>query len=287
MVISANSAGRRALAALLVLAVCAGCSRVETPKVTPVITTWRVSADGLTLPLLKALTAAYTDLRPTTDFKVQMAGSQATLDALYAGQADIGSVSLLPAVAPGQTAPWVSDLAIDGVVVIVNPRNPIDNLQMGEARDLFAGVRTSWTDFGIAELGDIDAGVREEGDATRSTFDERLMDGTRLGLSCIVLPSVEVAMNFVAYQPNAIAYVPRARITDTVAPAVKMIGIDGALPTPENIATGKYKLSRTLNMIAVSEPQGELRQFVAWALGREGQAIVGAMNYVQLTQAQP
>lgn len=274
------------------LAACVACSRVETPKVTPVITNLKVSADGLSLPLLQALTTAYSDLHPTTIFTVQSASSQSAVDALYAGQADIVGVSLLPAVAPGQTAPWVSDLAGDGVVAIVHPDNPVDNLQLGEVRGLFAGVRTSWTEFGVGATssvgqGDIDVGVREEGDGTRVIFDERVMDSLRLGLSCIVLPSVEVAMNFVAYQPNAIAYVPRSRITDTVTPAVKMIGIDGVMPTPANIAGGKYKLSRTLNLLAVSEPQGELRQFVAWALGKEGQAIVSAMNYVALTQAQP
>jgi phosphate transport system substrate-binding protein len=271
---------------LLVIAVCASCSRVETPKVTPVITTLRVIGDGPTLPLLSALTTAYTDLHPTTVFNVKLANSQTSVDALYAGRADLAGVSLRLPNAPDRPPPWVSDLAIDGVVVIVNPANPIDNLSLGEVRELFAGVRTRWSDFGVVDFGDIDVGVREEGDGTRATFDDRVMDGAKLGLSCIILPSVEVAMNFVAYQTNAIAYVPRARITDTVAPAVKMIGIDGTLPNRANIASGAYRLSRTLNMVAPSEPQGELRQFVAWVLGKEGQTIVGQLNYVELTQVQ-
>ena len=193
---------------------------------------------------------------------MQSASSQTSVDTLYAGQADIAGVSLLPPNTSGRTAPWVSDLALDGVAVIVNPVNPIDNLTMSEVRDVFAGVRTRWSDFGIVGLGDIDVGVREEGDGTRDTFDDRVMDGVKLGLSCIVLPSVEVAMNFVAYQASAISYVPRARITDTVAPAVKMIAIDGQIPTRASIASGAYRLSRMLNMVAVNEPQGELRQFV-------------------------
>jgi len=281
----AINSGRRLFVVLLVIAMCAGCARMETPKVTPVITTFRVIADGPTAPLLKALTAAYTDLHPTTAFNMQSANNQASVDALYAGQADLAGVSLLPPAAPDQSSLWVTDLAIDGVAVIVNPANPIDTLSLPEVRDLFAGVRTRWSDFGVVGLGDIDVGVREEGDGARDTFDDRVMDGAKLGLNCIVLPSAEVAMNFAAYQTTAVAYVSRARITDTVAPPVKMIGVDGVLPTRANIASGAYRLSRTLNLVALSEPQGELRQFVAWMLGKDGQAIVGQLNYVELTQA--
>lgn len=259
---------------------------METPKVTPVITTLRVVTDGPALPLMKVLTAAYTDAHPTTLFNLQAGNAQSAADALYAGQADIAAVTQLPLQTPDRAAPWVSDLALDGVAIIVNPANPVDNLSLTEARELFAGVRTRWSDLGIVNLGDIDIGVREDGDGTRATFDDRVMEGEKLGLNDIILPSVEVAMNFVAFQKTAIAYVPRTRITDTVAPAVKMVGIDGQMPTKENIATGAYRLTRMLNMVAVNEPSGELRQFAAWVLGKDGQAIVGQLNYVELTQVQ-
>jgi phosphate transport system substrate-binding protein len=278
--------GRRLLSIMLVIGISAGCSRVETPKVTPVITTLRIVTDGPALPLMRALTAAYTDSHTTTLFNLQAGNAQSSVDALYAGQADIAGVTQLPPQSADRTAPWMSDLALDGVAIIVNPANPVDNLSLIEARELFAGVRTRWSDFGIVDLGDIDVGVREDGDGTRATFDERVMEGEKLGLNDIILPSVEVAMNFVAFQKTAIAYVPRTRITDTVAPAVKMVGIDGQKPTKENIASGAYRLTRMLNLVAVNEPGGELRQFVVWVLGKDGQAIVGQMNYVELSQVQ-
>jgi ABC-type phosphate transport system substrate-binding protein len=96
---------------------------------------------------------------------------------------------------------------------------------------------------------------------------------------------VEVAMNFVSLQANAIAYVPTGRITSTVVPPVKVLGINGQLPTPANIASAAYPLGRMLNLIAPSEPQGELRLFVAWALDSEGQRIARDLNYVPAAQA--
>ncbi|MCL4505884.1 MAG: substrate-binding domain-containing protein [Chloroflexi bacterium] len=278
-------AGRLALCAVFLLQL-AGCSRVETPKITPVTAKYRIATDGETLALMRALTDAYTAAHPTVTFTVEEDNAKTAADAVYARSVDLAAVSLLPPKTADRAAPWVADLAMEGVGVIVNPANPLDNLSTQELRDVFAGVRSRWSDVGVVGLGDIDVGVREDGDGTRVTFDQHVMESAKLGLSDIVLPSIEVAMNFVAYQPAAIAYVPSARITSTVSPIVKVIGIAGQKPTAAAIAAGSYPLTQMLNLIALSEPQGELRNFVAWALGPEGQAIVIQMNYVGVTQGQ-
>ena len=247
--------------------------------------TLRVAADTATLPLMHSLTDAYTRIHPNILFAIQSGNAQAVADMVYTRQADIAAVSLLPPKAQGGADPWVADLAMDGVAVIVNPANPIDSLTTQELRDIFAGVHNRWSDFGVVGLNDIQVAVREEGDGTRATFDNQVMGNTRLTLSAIVLPSVDVAMNFVSLEANAIAYVPTARITSTVVPAVKVIGIEGQLPTPANITSGAYHLSRMLNLVAPGEPQGEMRQFVAWVLGSDGQSIARDLNYVEAAQA--
>ncbi len=278
-----HSTGARCAATALCVALAlqaAGCSRVETPKITPVTAKYRIAADGATLTLMRALTDAYTAKHPTVTFTVAEDNAQTAADAIYSRSADLASVSLLPPRTADRPAPWIADLASEGVSIIVNPANPLENLSTQELRDIFAGVRSRWSDLGVMGLGDIDVGVREDGDGTRALFDQRVMESTKLALSDIVLPSIEVTMNFVAYQPTAIAYVPSARITGTVMPIVKVVGIDGQKPTLDAIASGAYPLTHMLNLIALGEPQGELRQFVAWAVGPNGQAIVAKMNYV-------
>ena len=271
--------------ACIVALLLAGCSRVETPKVTPVVVKLRVDADAALFPLMRALTDAYTAGHPNVTFTVQSGNDETVTDAIYKREADMAAVSLLPAEVKGRANPWIADLAMDGVAVIVNPANPLDNLSLQDLRDIFSGTRNRWNDLGVVGLEDIEVAVREEGDGMRATFDSAVMGSAKLTLSAVVLPSVEVAMNFVAYQANAIAYVPSARITDTVTPPVKVLSVEGQQPTKSNIGSGAYRLSRTLNLIALSEPQGELRQFVAWILGPEGQAIVASLNYVEVAQA--
>jgi phosphate transport system substrate-binding protein len=263
--------------ALLVLV---GCSHVETPKVTPVTVRLQLAADSAALPLMRALADAYSSTHPNVIFDVQSGNAETVAEAVYTRQADLAVVSRLPANVQGRTPPWVADLAMDAVAVVVNPANPIENMSLQDLRDVFSGARNRWSDFGVAGLEDVEVAVREEGDGTRSVFDNVVMGNTKLTLTAIVLPSVEVAMNFAAYQANAIAYVPSARITSTVSPAVKVMGVSGIPPSRDNIASGSYPLTRMLNMIALAEPQGELRRFVAWVLGREGQTVVAGLNYV-------
>ena len=281
------SKGITACLSAVMLLVLAGCSRVETPKVTPVIVKLQVAADSAALPLMRALTQAYTAGHPNVVFAVESGNAETVAEAVYTRQADLAAVSRLPPSVQGRETPWIADLAMDGVAVIVNPSNPVESLTLQDLRDIFAGARDRWSDFGVVGLEDIEVAVREEGDGTRSVFDNVVMGNTKLTLTAIVLPSIEVAMNFVAYQANAIAYVPSARITNTVSPAVKVIAIDGQLPARETITGSGYPLTRMLNMIALNEPQGELREFVAWVLEREGQAVVATMNYVPVNQDRP
>jgi phosphate transport system substrate-binding protein len=281
-----SAPGRRvARWALLTAIVLASCARVETPKITPITVHLRLAADTAALTLMQALADAYSSQHPEVQFSVQSGNAETVADAIFSRQADLATVSVLPQQVRGRDIPWIADLALDGVAIVVNPANPVDSLSLQELRDIYSGVHNRWDDFGVAELGDIEAAVREEGDGTRTTFDNVVMGNTRLTLSAIVLPSVDVAMNFTAIQANAIAYVPSARITSTVSPAVKVVNVDGQPPTRESIANGTYRLSRMLNLMALEEPQGELRKFVTWILSREGQAVVASMNYVEVGQA--
>ncbi len=55
-------------------------------------------------------------------------------------------------------------------------------------------------------------------------------------------------------------------------------------PTPENIATHKYPMSRPLFLLTNGEPTGEAKMFVEFVLGERGQALVRKHGYLSLDQ---
>ncbi len=57
-------------------------------------------------------------------------------------------------------------------------------------------------------------------------------------------------------------------------------------PTPDNIATHKYPMSRPLFLITNGEPQGDAKTFIDFMLSPQGQALVKKNGYLPLDQLQ-
>ncbi len=264
----------------------AACGRAETPRITPTPFRLRLIVDASLAPLARALTDAYSVYRPNAGFAVESVNASVAVSGLSAGRADLALLGLEPEAVPGRPPPWSRELAYEGIAVIVHPQNPLTGLGVPLARDIFSGARSRWSDVGITSLGDILLGVREEGDSGRLAFDRSVMAGTRLSSNALVLASLDVALNTVAAQPLSISYAPSSRLTGTLVPRVKMVPLDGVLPTFSGVATGAYPVIRAINLVALSEPGGELRQFVAWALSEEGQRVSADLGFVPASQMQ-
>ena len=259
---------------LLLVLVMAACNQPPaTPTATPVSTRIRIAADGDTAPLMRALIDAYYAVNPYAVFTVDVGNPAFVTEEMQSGKVALAATSL-----PPTGVGWMADLAMDGVAIIVHPQNPIGGITLQDARAIFSGERNSWSDYNVAGLGPIEVAVREEGDGSRQVFDDVVMGAQKLTLDAFVLPSVETMLNFPLVKPNAIGYAPASSAARLPTP-VKMLPINGVSPAPDAITKGEYPLSRTLNLMGQREPQGELRNFVAWALGPAGKAIAAQLGY--------
>jgi phosphate transport system substrate-binding protein len=255
------------------------------PRPTPVAEHYRLIADSATQPLLQALTDAYVQtVNPYARFTIELGAPSRLVERLRSGQVLLGATSLVPP-EPAGLKWWLADLALDGVAVVVHADNPVNALTLRDLRDIFSGGRNDWADYGEDQLGNIEVAVREDGDGTRVTFDRTVMGDQRLTFDALVMPSVETVLNFVALKPGAIGYIPlssmagQGGVGSGAALPVKALVLDGVAPMAENLASGEYPLVRTLNLIGLYEPQGELRNFVAWALGPQGRTITESLGY--------
>lgn len=272
----------RDTALLAVLAVLlSACSPTQLPKPTPVTEYYRIVADGATLPLLRALTDAYSEqVNPYVIFTLNSGDSAFLAEQLRAGRAQLGAAALILPSSDNQQW-WLADLSMDGVAVIVHPQNPISEISLPDLRNIFSGVRNNWTDYGAADLGNIEVAVRENTDGTRIQFDQTVMGDQRLTFDALVMPSVETMLNYVALKPGAIGYVPSAGLAKRQT-SVKVLTLDGKALTTATVSNSEYPLSRTLNLISVQEPRGEMRNFVAWALGPRGKEIAASAGYAPI-----
>lgn len=140
---------------------------------------------------------------------------------------------------------------------------------------------------------DITVISREDGSGTRGAFIEltgveskndagEKVDNTTDEAQ--VVNSTAVVLTTVANDPYAIGYISLGALNDTV----KAISVDGAEPTVDNIKSGKYTLSRPFNVATKGESDNPVvKDFMAYIMSEEGQAIVSEEGYIAIDDAKP
>lgn len=96
--------------------------------------------------VMEVLAEEYQALNPDVTIDITSNGSSAGVAAAIDGTADIGMASR-ELKEEEKTDLTVEVLAMDGIAVIVNNENPIDELTMEQVKDVFTGKLTSWEDL--------------------------------------------------------------------------------------------------------------------------------------------
>lgn len=131
----------------------------------------------------------------------------------------------------------------------------------------------------------IDVISREEGSGTRSAFVEltgveQKVDGKKVDMTtedAQITNSTAVMMTAVAGDPYAIGYISLGSLNDSV----KAVKVAGAEATAENVKNGTYKVARPFNIAWKEDALSDAgRDFIAYIVSSEGQAIVSANGYV-------
>lgn len=132
---------------------------------------------------------------------------------------------------------------------------------------------------GLAE--EIHVLSREDGSGTRGAFielfgiEQKNEAGEKIDYTtddCDITNSTSVMMTSVAGNDNAIGYLSLGSLNDTV----KALSIDGAAATVENIKAGTYAIARPFHIATRSDVSEAARDFVAFILSADGQAVVEA-----------
>jgi phosphate transport system substrate-binding protein len=104
------------------------------------------------------------------------------------------------------------------------------------------------------------------------------MGKTKIRQNAIVQSSTESVKQAIKQDPGAIGFVSLAHMSSDI----KALQIDGVLPSESTVADGYYKLQRPFIFLVKGEPKGEIKVFIDWVLGPEGQAIVSGEKVVPI-----
>lgn len=212
-----------------------------------------VSTDGSTSmeKVIGFLSEAYMEEEKGVKVTYNPTGSGSGIKAVSEGSCDIGLSSRnLKDEEKGDLNETV--VAIDGIAVIVNPDNKIDNLTTEQIASLYKGEITNWKDVGGEDAPVVLIG-REASSGTRDGF-ESITKTENLCKYSQELTSTGDVVQTVASNPNAIGYASLASVKENV----KALKVDGVSPSKETVQDGTYKVQR--NFVFVTNKNGELSE---------------------------
>ena len=235
----------------LSLAACGAGEANQTAEVKePVVTeaaklTGAVSTDGSTSmeKVIGGLGEMFMELNSGVTFTYNPTGSGAGIKAVQEGRCDIGLSSRALKAEEEEQGLKATVLAYDGIAVIVNPENTVEDLSVEQIAAIYKGEVTNWS-----EVGGIDAEIvligREAGSGTRSGFEE-IVEVEDLCQYRQELTSTGDVITAVSQNSGAIGYASLASVKDTV----KAVKVGGVAPSDETVKDETYAIQRPFVLV--------------------------------------
>ncbi len=243
--------------------------------------------------LAQAWAEKYMEKNPAEFIAVTGGGSGTGFSSLISGTCDIAMSSrnikekeIALAQKKGKN-PNEIKVGLDGLAVVVSPKNPVSKLTLAQLAGIFSGKITNWKD-----VGGVDQKIvilsREVNSGTHVYFKEHVLRGNNpnsreeFAPSALMLPSSQAIADEVASNPSAIGYYGMGYIS----PKQKAVFVakdeksEYEEPVISNVVSGKYPISRPLFIYTDGAPQGAVKKFIDYALSKEGQEIVLQTDFV-------
>jgi len=235
-------------------------------------------------PLIEEAANRFMEKHPDVQITVQGGGSGTGLSQVSQGACDIGNSDILAEEKKGIDAAQLVDhkVIIQAFAVVANPGVGVESLTKQQIKDIFTGKITNWKEVGGSDQR-IFLVNRAKGSGTRATFKKAVMDGAEESKGDVEQDSSGTVRKIVSETAGAVSYLGIAYLDDTV----RVIKIDGAAPTEENISSGKYPFWSYGHMYTKGEPRPVVKAFIDFVLSDEIQeTIVKEMNYFPVAGTQ-
>lgn len=174
-------------------------------------------------------------------------------------------------------------IAVDGLSVIVNDKNPLDQLTVAQVGALYRGEIKNWK-----TLGDFAKPVslygRQSNSGTYVFMQEFVLGNKNYSTDMKEMNGNAQIIEGVLQDEGAVGYVGVGYLFDEnhkIRKGIKVLKISkepngpGFMPTDKAaVDAGNYPIARPLYMATNGKPKGDAAKLLAWIVSPEGQAIV-------------
>ncbi len=245
----------------------------------------RITITGSTtvLPIAQKAAEVYMKNNPGVAISVAGTGSGDGIKSVIDGTADIGDSSrdmkekeIKLAQSKGVN-PVRHTVALDCIVPVVNPKNPVTNLTMAQLKDIYTGKIKNWKQVG--GLNKVIVVVsRDSSSGTFEVWNKMVLKKARVRPDAQLQASNGAVGQAVAGNKYAIGYVGIGYLN----PRLKPLTVDGVVASPETAMDKSYPVARGLYMFTSDKPKPAVKAFLAWVKGPAGQKIAKQEGFVPM-----
>ncbi len=240
-----------------------------------------ISATGREQALFEKASVKFEKLHPRVRVRFAATDGGDPLATLADGSADI---AVLGRTLKPEEKEWTgTTVGWEGIAIMVNASNRVQEITLKQATDLFSGAAKTWD-----ELGGLEARItvvnREEGKGVRPYLEQLLnLGGKFVNGKGVVEPDKE-AIRFVSGNLTAVSSVNLNVGVGNVSVGVpiRLLAINKVDPEPANVSSGAYPLRRPIVVVTKMPPSPVVKAFVDFMLDKEGQKTVQEEDFVPL-----
>ena len=237
-----------------------------------------VSTDGSTSmeKVINSLGESFMAMNKDVKFTYNPTGSGSGIQAVSEGRCDIGLSSR--ALKDDEKASGLVEtvVALDGIAIVVNPENPVSDLDIDTIAKIYTGEITNWKDVGGNDAEIVLIG-REAGSGTRDGFES--ITGTKDACQYRQeLTSTGDVINTVSQNPDAIGYASLSAVGESV----KALTVGGVEATEATVKDGSYVVQRPFVLVTKEDTKlsPAAQTFFDYALSADAASIIAAAGAV-------
>jgi len=249
-------------------------------------TTIKIAGSNPLQPILSEAAKQYRITHPDLRLTVSGGGSGMGVANIERGTIDIGMASRPLSVREAERLGDATDVipvARDAVAIAVSKavyENGVTQLSLAQIAAIYRGEIRNWR-----ELGGLDATIlvidKEASRGTRYVFAAVVLGNphARAPGATIITGSNNEEQAVISRSDQAIGMLSNAWLNDRVRAIAVGEGDAALLPTAENVARGRYLITRDLNILVPKGSGDEVKGFVDFLRSAQGQAIVETVGF--------
>lgn len=242
-----------------------------------------ITGSSTVAPVVADAAKQFEQDNPDYRIDVQTGGSSRGITDAAEGRADLGMASRT--LDESESSLTALTVAIDGVGLIVHRDNPLSDLGRDQAIDVYTGEIDNWKQLGGADA-PIVVVSKAEGRATLEVFLGYLGIDSADVASDVIVGENQQAIKTVAGNPDAIGYVSigAAASEAEAGTPIRLVSSDGIAATTGEVATGRFPITRPLNIILNGPPSAEVTPFLDYLRSPEIEDVVRSHLYVPVAR---